>query len=264
MTKLTEMPDGVRGTLLGAAVLIGVLAGSGNLGHVYDAVRHAGQVRWMSAALAVLPDVLLILCLFKLRYDPRALAAWLGLTWSIGFIGWASVVTSKKGLHVDSAETTTRRIIGLSPLVFAIIAASLIETRPRPPAQQTPRGETNRERRGTGRARPTTAVAPSPPSSNSGPGPVAPAKPPAAAPPVAAGPAGPETPPPGRPLHSVRVIPDDLAAAVLTIRGRGQRVTRDRLKDELSIGTQPATEALALLKSAGADLDPISSNVREA
>lgn len=245
MTTPTEMPAAVRTTLFGAAVLLGVIAAGGNLGHVFDAVRHAGQGKQMSVVISLMPDVLMVLCIFKLRYDPRSPWAWAGLFASVGFIIWASVVTSKSGLGVGTAGTETRRAVALSPLVVAVIAAGLIEPK-KPDAHSGGKAD----------AGSTTPVAPSRRASKTNA--VAP-KPPAASPaPATAGPkAGPETPPsPGRPLHLAgpndqqgdALLPDARTAAK-KIRDRGEQVTKRTLMAEMkaagvAIGDKRALELL--------------------
>jgi hypothetical protein len=240
MTKPTEMPSEVRTLLFGAAVLLGITAAGGNIGHVFDAVRHAGQGERMAGVIALMPDVLLLLCIFKLRYEHRSRLGWLGLAYSLAFIIWASTVTASAHLGVGTAEPPTRRAVGLSPLGFAIIAAGLIESKPRAP-EQTP-GKSNASRRGQGPARPTTAVATSTPRSKSEPDSVAPSQTPApVSPRPAAGTAGPESPPPGRPLHSVpddeqpdELLPEAKKAAE-AIRQRGEQVTKRSLMAQLEV-----------------------------
>lgn len=221
MTKPTEMPDGVRRSLMGAAVLVGVTAAGGNFGHVFDFARYGRQGEHMAGIDAALPDVLLVLCLVKLKYDRRSIWAWVGLIAAIGFIVVAGLVTAA-GVLADTAPAPVARAVALWPLACAIIAAGLLEARP----QKKSRAESH-----------TTRVAASSPRSNSNPGSVAASKPPAATPRTTAGTvAGPETPAPGRPLHLAGTADQpadellDTARTVLADLARtGQRTNRDNL-----------------------------------
>ncbi len=247
MTTPTDVPDRVKNAFFVGAAVVSVTVAVGNIGHVYEAARHARQGERMATVYAVLPDVLLVLCLLKLKYDGRSVWAWAGLAASIGFIGWAGLITST-GVHPDTAGDTTARAVSVWLLVVAVIAAGLIEPRKSAarPAAKAHAGS-------------TTAVGPSSRTSKTGTGPAA-SKPPAASKaPAAAGPkAGPETAPtPGRPLHLADstdrqedVLLPDARAAAEKIRDRGDAVTKRTLMAELkAAGVQIGDKrALDLLK----------------
>ena len=77
-----KMPVRVRRGLFWAAVALAVVAAAGNFGHVYDFATdpgHGATGQRMGGVVALLPDVLLILCLVKLRYDLWSVQAWFGL-----------------------------------------------------------------------------------------------------------------------------------------------------------------------------------------
>jgi hypothetical protein len=130
MSTPTEMPASVRKTLMGAAVALGIFAAGGNVGHAFDAVRYAGQGPKMAIAIALMPDVLLVLSVFKWRYNRRSVMAYVGLMCSVGFLVWASLVSARSHLEPGAADPATRRAVSLSPLIGAIVAAGLIESSP--------------------------------------------------------------------------------------------------------------------------------------
>lgn len=244
MTTATEVPDAAKKSFFYGAAAVSITVAVGNIGHVYEAARHARQGERMATVYAIVPDILLVLCLLKLKYNRRSPWAWAGLTASIGFIGWAGLITST-GVSPDTAGDVSARAVSVWLLIVAIIAAGLIETKagkPQPVSKKTSAPSGDKPAAGHKTAAPKT---------------------PAASPaPAAAGPnAGPETPlTPGRPLHLARqgdqqgdqqgdaLLPDARAAAQ-KIRARGEPVTKRTLMAELkaagvSIGDKRALDLL--------------------
>ena len=111
------MPAGVRRALVWAAITLAVVAAAGNFGHVFDFADLAQGPR-QSVVVALLPDVALILCVVKLRYQRRSVPAWLGLVTSILFVGVAVW---------HQADDWVGRLTGLWPLWVACLAAMMIE-----------------------------------------------------------------------------------------------------------------------------------------
>jgi hypothetical protein len=148
MASATPMPDGVRQKITAGATLLALTAALGNFGHVFEAAIYAGQIKVMAGVIAGMPDLLLVLCLFKLRYHRDSRVGQLGLAVAVGFIGWGSIVGSEPDLDPADASTLTRWVVGAAPLVFAVVAAGLLESRPEPVVaveKQRPRKKPQRQ-----------------------------------------------------------------------------------------------------------------------
>ena len=75
------MPESVRKAIFAAVVVLAITAAIGNLGHVFDFAHdqdHGGQTKEQAAVASLLPDILLLLSVVKLRYDRRSVWAWSG------------------------------------------------------------------------------------------------------------------------------------------------------------------------------------------
>jgi DNA-binding transcriptional ArsR family regulator len=114
-----------RWLAIGATLLVGIAA-AGNVGHTYTHAINLGQQRGMALVIACLPDVMLILCVLRLRHDRGASWAWLGLAASALLVGWASIATAGTGLGA--------KVIAVAPMLAAVIAAGLIEGGPGGPS----------------------------------------------------------------------------------------------------------------------------------
>jgi hypothetical protein len=148
MASTTPMPDGVRQKIAAGATVLVLIAAVGNFGHVYAAVSYAGQIQVMALVISGMPDLLLLLCMFKLRYHHRSPVALLGLVVAVAFIGWGSIIGSEPDLNPDDASTLTRWLVGVSPLVFAVVATGLLEAKSEP-AAPTVEEEKPKRRRGS-------------------------------------------------------------------------------------------------------------------
>lgn len=117
------LPVRARRGLLAGAVLLVAVAAAGNIGHTYDHVNKLAppgmRDGWMVSVTAVLPDILLILSVTRLRFDRRSIRGWIGAAAATAFVGWSCLS--------ESGDTPWAWVAVGYPLAVAVIAASLME-----------------------------------------------------------------------------------------------------------------------------------------
>lgn len=109
------MPAGERKALTVVVVVVWVIALAMNVGHVAD---HLRQLRF-AVALAVTPDFLLLIGVWKLRYRPKSPVAWLALVFGLAWLVWSALSTTE--------PDASHRIVALAPIGVAIVATLLLE-----------------------------------------------------------------------------------------------------------------------------------------
>lgn len=109
------MPPSERKALTCVVVVVWVIALAMNVGHVADHLSQMG----FSVYLAVTPDFLLLVGVWKLRYRPKAVVAWLSLAFGLSWLVWSALSTTR-------AEPS-HQIIALAPIGVAIVATLLLE-----------------------------------------------------------------------------------------------------------------------------------------
>lgn len=104
-------------TRVTAVAWAGVLAW--NVSHVFD---HLGQHRtdgWRQLALSFVPDILILIGVWKLRYSPKAIVGWLMTLVGLAWLCWAALSTSE--------PTISGRIIALAPIATVVLMTLALE-----------------------------------------------------------------------------------------------------------------------------------------
>ncbi len=116
MKEIQALPDSARRGLVGGAVLLVVIAAAVNISHTYGEAKFQGQEQLPAAAISVIPDIMLVLSVMRLRYHRRAGWAWAGVVMSVLLIAWSALQ------QAGQAHGTGGMVMSLVCLLAAIVA----------------------------------------------------------------------------------------------------------------------------------------------
>ncbi len=118
----TTMSETTTWWMRRAVVGLAGFAFVGNAGHAFEMLHGqelANQPVWLAVGGALLPDVLLLVSVIRLRHGLRSFWGWLGLLLAGSFVLWSGLITADHRLVAQIASAW--------PLAVAITAAGLLE-----------------------------------------------------------------------------------------------------------------------------------------
>ena len=116
----TPIPAAVATWLRVGVVAIVLTAAVGNIGHTYAHVDLSGQHGWYARAMAVTPDVGVLIGVTLLTFRRRSFWGWMIVLASAAFVSWSAFSIA--------GDKWSDRIVALAPVAFAAIGAGLLES----------------------------------------------------------------------------------------------------------------------------------------
>ena len=128
----------VRRVMVGASLLLAVTAFGGSFTHVHETVAEHGQSGWISWAIAAMPELMVLLCVMRVREGSADIWTWATAVSAVGFTlaanlaqaepswwgfiaagwpAWAAVASVKLLESGDPAEVTVDPVVEVKPQV---------------------------------------------------------------------------------------------------------------------------------------------------
>ena len=137
--KATPPPRrAVRRVMVGASLLLAVTAFGGSFTHVHETVAEHGQSGWISWAIAAMPELMVLLCVMRVREGSADIWTWATAVSAVGFTlaanlaqaepswwgfiaagwpAWAAVASVKLLESGDPAEVAVDPVVDVKPQV---------------------------------------------------------------------------------------------------------------------------------------------------
>ena len=120
MKARNPIPTNARRGILAGVLSLVIFAAVGNIGHTYANADRAHQAIGYALALAVTPDIGVIVGVVLLKFRRRSTWGWAILATSVALVSWSAFTVAGESPH--------DRVIALAPVLFAVLGAGLLES----------------------------------------------------------------------------------------------------------------------------------------